>query len=274
MNIISVSRRTDIPAYQMPWFIQQINDKSVQYKNPFNQKLCSISLAPEDVIAFVFWSKDFSKFINYIPYLKDRKYNYYLQYTINNYLSPIENIKPSLMERIDIFKLLVDKIGYEYVQWRYDPIIITSEYSLNWHLEQIDIISRSLEGYTNRCYFSYISMYKKVISSIMNYNKSSLKTKIELFNIDIDIQISFSKRIYELLSLRGIDLFSCCGEHLINQYVKKASCIDGELISRLFPYVQKVIKQSPTRNGCGCVVSKDIGTYRTCGHQCIYCYAQ
>ncbi len=29
----------------------------------------------------------------------------------------------------------------------------------------------------------------------------------------------------------------------------------------------------PTREGCGCFASVDIGAYDTCPHGCIYCYA-
>jgi len=34
-----------------------------------------------------------------------------------------------------------------------------------------------------------------------------------------------------------------------------------------------VYKEKPTRKECGCTESSDIGTYGTCPHGCIYCYA-
>jgi len=33
------------------------------------------------------------------------------------------------------------------------------------------------------------------------------------------------------------------------------------------------LADQPSRDGCGCVASVDIGAYDSCSHGCLYCYA-
>ena len=62
--IISCSRRTDIPAFLMDWVIDKIKNKQVDVANPFNRKISTISLSPIDVVAWVWWSKNFQPWID------------------------------------------------------------------------------------------------------------------------------------------------------------------------------------------------------------------
>ena len=94
-----------------------------------------------------------------------------------------------------------------------------------------------------------------------------------------------------------------CAEAGLDKYgVEKNRCIDGELMKRVFAddkdlvfYLNYGRLPSPLdfpddidtspglspekmtdkgqRELCGCMVSKDIGMYNTCGHLCVYCYA-
>ncbi|STS59940.1 Domain of uncharacterised function (DUF1848) [Klebsiella pneumoniae] len=57
--IISASRRTDIPAFYMKWFLKKLKDESVNIRNPFNKKQEKvISLARDDIDFIVFWTRD------------------------------------------------------------------------------------------------------------------------------------------------------------------------------------------------------------------------
>ncbi|EPZ57476.1 hypothetical protein H477_2554 [[Clostridium] sordellii ATCC 9714] len=57
--IVSVSRRTDIPAFYSDWFFNRIKEGFVYVVNPMNLKQVSkIELTPEKVDCFIFWTKD------------------------------------------------------------------------------------------------------------------------------------------------------------------------------------------------------------------------
>ncbi len=57
VNVISASRRTDIPAFYAEWFMSRIRCGRAVVAAPFNRGMFDVSLAPEDVAAIVFWTK-------------------------------------------------------------------------------------------------------------------------------------------------------------------------------------------------------------------------
>ncbi len=61
--VISASRRTDIPAFYMSWFMQQIQKRSFEVINPYNRKKAVVPAIPDKVHTIVFWSKNFGPFI-------------------------------------------------------------------------------------------------------------------------------------------------------------------------------------------------------------------
>ena len=62
--VISASRRTDIPAFYMPWFMEQIDRGFFEVVNPFNQHVSVVPATPDRVHTIVFWSKNFGPFID------------------------------------------------------------------------------------------------------------------------------------------------------------------------------------------------------------------
>ena len=63
-------------------------------ENPFNGKLYAVSLRPEDVACFVFWSKNYEPFLPFLPALKDMGYGFCFHYTITG-LPPL--FEPSVL---------------------------------------------------------------------------------------------------------------------------------------------------------------------------------
>ena len=49
-TVISASRRTDIPAFYMPWFMEQISKGFFEVLNPFNQRVSVVPATPDKIL--------------------------------------------------------------------------------------------------------------------------------------------------------------------------------------------------------------------------------
>ena len=102
--ILSVSRRTDIPAFYSEWFINRLREEEVMVRNPMNYHgISKINLSPEIVDCIVFWTKNVEPFL---PYLEtfEKEYMFYFQYTLNPYEDEIEKNIPPLEKRLESLK--------------------------------------------------------------------------------------------------------------------------------------------------------------------------
>lgn len=269
-QIISVSRRTDIPAFYREWFRNRIAEGFAGYVNPFGGQKYVISLKPEDVIAFVLWSKDFSGFLDSLDELDARGYNFYFNYTINGYGDIFEPKVPELDTVLDSCRELAERYSPRHINWRYDPVVISDVTPAEYHLTQFEYIAAALEGAVERCYFSFVQRYGKVIR---NFDALSDEQGIVFRDPEVEERIDIAGRLAQIAAKYGIAMYTCCGDYLISDNIKKASCVDAELIAELFYAGDLTVGKRPLRKECGCYASTDIGAYDTCPNGCVYCYA-
>ncbi len=262
--IISVSRRTDIPAFYSEWFFNRIKAGFVDVINPFNTKQANrISLKKEDVDCIVFWTKNPKPLMARLDELDG--YNYYFQYTINSYGPDMEpNVPSKSKELIDTFIELSKRIGKEKVIWRYDPIILTNKYSKEWHVKYFEYIAEKLHDYTRKCVISFVDLYAKT--------KRNTK-ELGISEMTVDDMNYIAKEFSIIAKKYNLELATCCEKIDLEKYdIKHNSCIDGKLIEELFGIIMDD-KKDGQREACGCLKCNDIGAYNTCKHQCKYCYA-
>lgn len=270
MKIISASRRSDIPAYHTDWFLERIEDGFVRWRSPFGGRELETSLAPEDVSAIVFWSKDYRPLLPHLTTLHDRGYRFLFHFTITGLPNVFEPNVPPADETVPIAQELARQFGPDAVLWRYDPILISSITPPDYHRARFTELASRLAGYTCRCYFSFPTFYGKVIRSIARLER---ETGIECIDPPIEEKIALAGDLAEIAASLGIQMLTCCGDYLIWDRIAKAHCIDAELLARLYPDRSFTRTIKGTREQCGCFESIDIGTYDTCGHRCVYCYA-
>ena len=264
--IISASRRTDIPNYYSDWFFERVNEGKVLISNPVNKNQVSmISLSPDVIDGIVFWTKNPK---NMLPNLKklDNKYMYYFQFTLNSYGSDLEPNIPSKKDVIiPTFIKLAKHIGKERVIWRYDPIIITRKYTIEYHLHYFNLLAKLLSSYTDKCVFSFLDFYRKT-----KFNMKDVKTEI-LDELQMRKLVSGMAKIAKSY---GLLLESCSEKFDFSEYgVKHGCCIDKVLFEKLLNCKLNAIKDQNQREHCGCIESIDIGQYDTCMNGCKYCYA-
>ncbi len=268
-KIVSVSRRTDIPAFYGDWFMCRVREGFAGVVNPFGGRKYLVSLRPEDVTCFVLWSKDLTPFLAHLKTLDKTGYNFYFNYTVTGLPSVFESglDKDSALKTL---KLLSRTYSPAHINWRFDPIIPCSICDNDHFLSAFTQLARELEGLVERCYFSFVTEYGRVKR---NFEQLRRETGITITEVSEQQKIDLANQIADIAGQHGIEMYSCCGEYLLGEKIKKAHCVDGAIIERLFYPEGLPYKERPTRDQCGCTESSDIGAYNTCPHGCIYCYA-
>lgn len=263
--IISASRRTDIPAFYGEWMITRLKEGYVIVQNPINKKQFSrVNLQRDVVDCIVFWTKTPQPFMEQIKQIEQMGYPFYFQMTITPYDLSIEHGLPSKASLIESCKRLSDAIGPHRIVWRYDPIIISSELSVAYHLDAFGNLAQELSGYVEQCMFSIYDEYRKTRQRMM-----SIAPQEPDGGENNDLLAGLAK----IASSHSMRLSACCEQVDGSQFgISKAACIDQELIERIVGYPLKVSKDTNQRAMCRCIASIDIGHYDTCPHGCLYCY--
>ncbi|SCH93252.1 DUF1848 domain-containing protein [uncultured Bacteroides sp.] len=306
--IVSASRSTDIPAFYADWFFDRLEKGYSAWENPFNGVKSYVSYDRTRFI--VFWSKNPRPLLDYLHILEKRKIKCYIQYTLNDYEDEMLEKVPAIATRIETFKLLVELLGVGSVIWRFDPMLLTDDITIDDLLHKVQNIGDQLKGFTEKLVFSFadILLYKKV--------KSNLERNGILYHKWAEVQMEeFAQKLSAMNKERGWNYtLATCGEKIdIDKYgIKHNRCIDGDLITKiawndteLIKFMKVKIEDMPQpslfgdaeipegaillpqnhyfisnhkkdpgqRELCGCMAAKDIGEYNTCPHLCEYCYA-
>ncbi len=257
--IISASRRTDIPALYPEWFVNRLRENYVMVPNPYNRKkVSSIRLTPEVVDCIAFWTKDPEPMIPYLREIDRMGYNYYFQMTITDYEKDLEPNVPGTAESMATFLLLSEMIGKERIDWRFDPIVLTEKYSLDYHAEQFETMCQWLHDATERC----------IISFMDDYGNNGFP-ELEPWEME-----AVAERLSGIAARYGLPLYTCAEKIDLSRYgIQHGACIDPEKIRKLIGYKLDLKKAHSQRPECRCAESIDVGMYGTCVNGCKYCYA-
>ena len=276
--VLTASRATDIPAFFGGWFFDRLKAGYLQWVNPFNGKPQFVAL--DQVRFVVFWTKHPSPgFIRRLDELERRRIGFSFQYTLNDYEEEeLEPRLPSLEARIKAFRGLSGKWGCHRVVWRFDPLVLTEEITVERLLGKIERVGDALHGHTEKLVFSFadIEKYRKV-------RRNMIRLGVDYRRWAAASRYRVAEAVAVLNEGWGLELATCCEPDDLSRWgITHNSCVDPDLIIRLSAESEGLKrlytdrrnrKDRGQRKGCLCGVAKDIGRYDTCRYSCAYCYA-
>ena len=279
--VLSASRRTDIPAFYMPWFMAHIEKGQFTVINPFNRTESIVTATPDHVHSIVFWSKDFGTFIkaDYGQQLQKKGYNLFFNFTINSDAPLLEPRVPPLVDRLDQLGELCRRFTPAAIHWRFDPICYyqSGGDGIQNNLQDFDhIAEKAAELGISRCITSFMDDYPKIKKRISNY------PEFGFVDPPLEEKISQILNMETKLAEKKIRLFTCCEKELLDALpddseVAPSSCIPNDLLVQLYGggISLKQDRGQRVSAGCGCKQSTDIGSYQQhpCYHNCLFCYA-
>lgn len=259
--ILSASRRTDIPCCYSDWLLNRLREGCVMVRNPLNPRQVSrISLSPDVVDAIVFWSKDPTPLLPKLDAVDAMGYRYLFQFTITPYDRAMEPGLRDREERMRTFSALSRRLGPDSLVWRYDPILVSEDYSVDYHRKQFTALCEKLAGYTDEVVISFVDCYRKLGKRVRPVQPEDIA--------------SLAAFIGETAARFGFSVRACCENMDLTPYgIAPSACIDRKRLERVCGAPLSTGPDKNQRTGCGCCESVDIGAYDTCPNGCLYCYA-
>ena len=261
--ILNTGGRTDTVQYYSQWLLNRFKDGFVYSRNPmFPKKITKYILTPDKIDCVIFCSKNYAPILPRLHEITD-KFNTYFHYTITAYDKDIEPNVPSIDESINTLLKLEQIVGSKRIAWRYDPILLTKEYTINRHIKTFEYMAKKLSGHIDRCIFSFVEMYKKLQTNM---------PEIILFSEEQKNKIA--KEIGYIAKKYNIHIQTCGTNDTYEEYgIHKSGCMTLDILSKANGIRFKKIKHNGMRKGCHCIQARDIGAYNTCPNGCKYCYA-
>ena len=280
-TVISASRRTDIPALYMKWFMVNVNKGRFEVMNPYNRHVSIVPATPDKVHTIVFWSKNFGPFIEggYGEALTKMGFNLFFNVTLNSDLSLLEPNIPAIAVRIAQLRHLSSHYSVDSINWRFDPICFFrfGDSEIQNNLADFQMIARNASRLgIGRCITSFMDHYPKI------RRRTRSKPGFSFIDPPLEKKKTLLLWMEQILDNENIKLQTCCEKEVLDALpldtgITNSSCIPNDLLVKIFGGRLSLKKDAGQRikQGCGCMDSVDIGSYHQhpCYHNCLFCYA-
>ena len=260
--ILQTGFRTDIPGFYSTWFTNRLRAGFVLVRNPYApQSVTRYAINPDVVDLIGFCTKNPAPMLPRMELL--RPYGQYWFVTITPYGPEIEPHVPPKAQVLQDFITLSKIVGPDCIAWRYDPIFLSDTYTAARHIAEFEQMASVLSGYTRTCVISFIDLYEKVQRNFPQVKSVPLTERETL-----------GKAFVEIGRKYGMMIRPCAEGTALARYGADCSgCMTQRTFEAALHRSLRLPPQKPARKECACCLTADIGAYNTCGHGCLYCYA-
>ena len=279
--VLSASRRTDIPAFYLDWFLEGIRRGYFEVRGPYQRQPRRVAAGVAAVHTIVFWSKDFSRFLRRRvgEDLQRQGFHLFFNFTVNSRDPLLEPRVPALNERLDQLAELARRFSPAAIHWRFDPICHYRTADGGTHDNGGDfqrIADAAAAAGIRRCVTSFVDLYPKV-------RRRAERAGIRFEDPPMAEKSATLEAMAKTLHSRKIGLETCCEAdvlaHLpLDTQIRAGACIPSERLMALFGGRLSLRQDAGQRRraGCRCRQSVDIGSYdlHPCRHNCLFCYAR
>lgn len=259
--LINVGLRTDIVNHYTDWLYRRFREGFAYSRNPlFPSKVIRYELTPDKVDAVLFCSKNYEPALSRLHEITDH-YNTLFYYTVTPYGKDLEPNIPEREDRIRTLKALSDLVGRQRLIWRYDPILITRKYSVDYHLEAFAELASKISPYVSRCIFHFVEIFPNLHLYLPNIRQISAVDKNKL-----------AVGLANIAKKNGLILQTCTPDkELRYEGVLMGTCTTLNMIGLANSCSFREIPHKGNKRGCSCIESRDLGWYNTCPNGCRYC---
>lgn len=261
--IISTGGRTDTVRHYSDWLLRRFEEGYVLVRNPLSPKRVSrLELDPDKVDCVVFCSKDYAPILARLHEVTGR-FNTYFHYTITPYGTDVEPSTPSFGQSAETLAELSQLVGRQRVAWRYEPVLLTSKYTVDYHLDAFDRMAQRLAPFVDRCLFGFVEEHRAL--------RRNMPELVPLADGDRD-ELA---RGFGLIAVKHAMAVQACGAQgdFARYGVRSSGCVTLEIVGHANGVEFAPRRHKGTRAGCERIESRDIGANGSCPSGCRYCYA-
>lgn len=266
--IVSASYRTDIPAFHGEWFMRRLAAGYALVASPYGGKPYRVSLAPDDVDGFVFWTRNIGPMAEYLEGVAAVA-PFMVQFTVTGYPRALEPGVIDSAAALDQIAELAGSVGPRGIVWRYDPVVETSLTPATWHLENFARLAAMLRGQVDEVVVSFAQIYAK---TRRNMDIAARDHGFTWRDPEANEKRTLVAELAQIAAAHDMCLTVCSQPDLVAEGTEAARCVDAGRLSDIAG--RKIeAKVKGNRPGCLCHESRDIGAYDSCPQGCAYCYA-